>query len=466
VDRKQLSRRHFLKLTGGAVGVIAVAACTPFARRAGTTADDQPVVPAAETSALWVLHNEDLHPGYSQFIRAHIETYAAENDLALDVGYTGELAGTGPEIEKLAAAAQTGDAPDVWLGTTNVFQLFQAGALHPVSDLVAEVITQHGDVNPRPQAETRIQGDFYGVPLHVRSNGGWARRDVFEAAGIVIDEIRLYSDLAEACLAVSRPAAGFWGFGITVNSSGDGGWFIQRVLTGWGAQWVDETGERVLVDSPEMVAAVQWLADLYTDPAWEPMLPTDVLEWNDASNNEAYFTETIAYTQNAGTLYARAASDGLPVKDVTVFHPPCGGPVRQEFNGLGSLNCLHINGSQNLDHARGLILSFFDDRVMRGLYAHAETYALPAYRTMWHWDLIAGHPISSGLETVALDPSGYTGLAYPGPQTAQIGAVSTAALPVQMVLNVVTGQMTAAESVMNAHAESVRIFGEFGAAGA
>ena len=74
---------------------------------------------------------------------------------------------------------------------------------------------------------------------------------------------------------------------------------------------------------------MEWLLETYTNAKWETMLPPGIMSWTDSSNNEAYLGGKIAYTQNAGTVYAKAVVDGLDVAEQTIYDPPKGGPVRQ-----------------------------------------------------------------------------------------------------------------------------------------
>ncbi len=459
-----LSRRNFLKMTGAAVGVSALAACVPAVPQSGADVEGEVSTPA-EPGALWVLHKQDFHDGYNEFLRAHIVSFAEQNDLELDVAFTAGFAGTGADIQKVAAAVQAGAPPDVWIDNINVFQLRQLGTVQTVSDLVADVVEQYGEPTQRLQNDTFFDGEYYAVPFHVRSDGGWARQDIFDAAGIDITALRTYDELREAALEVSDPANEIWGWGMTINRSNDGGYLVSRVLNGWGAFWTDETGEVVTIDTPEAVEAVEWLVDTYTNPQWQDMLPTGVISWTDTANNEAYLGGTIAYTQNAGTVYATAVRDGLEVADLTIYDPPKGGPALESFNGLGGMHHQLIEGAPNPDMARELILSFFTDEVLTDVYANAVAYAVPAYEGMWEWEVITSNPLSLAQREAALDPTGWNGLAFPGPNTAQMGAVSTGNIHTDMVGNVVSGQMSAAEAVQNAHQQSVQIFQEFGAAG-
>jgi len=463
--RSMLTRRSFLQVSGGAIGLAALAACAaPAAAPAGSSGEA--AAPAEQPGTLWVLHKQDFHPGYNDFIRAHIVKFAEDNNLKLDVAYTSGFAGTGTDVQKVAAAVQAGDAPDVWIDNQNPFRLAALDLLQDVTDLQQEVIDMYGgDPAPRAKKETFLDGKYAGVTLHTRSDGGWARKDIFEPAGIDLASIKTYDVLAEACLEVSDPANEMWGWGMTVSRNGDGAWLIDRVVQGWGAPWVDETGQYVTMNTPECVAAVEFLVDLYTNPKWEPMLPPGVLSWTDTGNNEAYLGEKVAYTQNAGTVYAKAVADGLPVAEKTIYDVPKGGPVNENFMGLGGMYLQHIMEDANPEMARQLIMSFFNDETMNGIYSNAVAYALPGYEVMWDWDVIQASPISLQMKAAALDPSGWNALAWPGPSTAQIGAVGSSNIDTDMVANVLNGSMTAQESVEDAYKKSVQIFKDFGAPG-
>ena len=179
-------------------------------------------------------------------------------------------------------------------------------------------------------------GQWWVVPYFARSDGGWYQSPAFEAKNIDVAKIRLYPELWEACLAVSDPAKELYGWGVTINRSNDGDWFRGRVTHGWGAYIQDETGQFVTINSPEMVEAMTVMTDLYMNEKWAPMLPPGILAWTDSSNNETYLAGKLAYTQNGGTVYGKAQLDKNPIKDITRFHSPAGGPVNKEFNSLSA----------------------------------------------------------------------------------------------------------------------------------
>lgn len=460
----KLTRRGFLQLTGSVLGMTALAACAAPVQAPADGAEAG-AAPAESPGTLWVLHKQDFHPAYNDYIRAHIVEFASENNLELEVAFTAGFQGTGADVQKVAAAVQAGDPPDVWIDNVAPFRLDQLGLIQDVTDIQQEVIDMYGEPAPMPKAANFRDDRYVGVILHTRCDGGWARQDVFEGAGIDIHALRTFDELRDACMAVSDPDNQMYGWGMTVNRSGDAGYLINRVVHGWGATYTDETGELVTIDSPEMVAAVEWLVDTYTNPEWEPMMPPGILSWTDPTNNEQYLGGNVAYTMNAGTLYAAAVADELEVADLTTFDFPKGGPAVEEFMGMGGMYQHIITDASNPTMARELILSFFDAEKLEAMFATAVAYALPAYEPQWDWDIITDYPITEPMRDAALHETAWNGAAWPGPYTAQIGAMEAGNIHTDMIANVISGQMTPEESVADAHRRAVEIFQEFGAAG-
>ncbi len=463
----KLSRRQFLHATSGVLGVSLLAACAPAGAPAGAPAADSNAAPGAITVAedtpLWVLQTQDFHPDYNDFIRKHIEDYAAEKGFPLEVADMAGFVAGGAELQKIGAQIAADDAPDMIQRNYSVPQYNQLGLIVPATDIVTEIIGMYGDTGARQKKELMIDGDWYAIPFHVRSDCGWARKDIWDTVGIDVTQLKTYDELREACMEVSDPAKEIWGWGMTVNRGGDGNWMTHRLIHSFGATWVDETGQNVTIDSPETVQAMEWLLDTYTNPQWERMLPPGVLSWTDPTNNEVFLGGKLAYTQNGGTVYAKAVVDQVPFVNDILWDYPKGGPGLERFFGLGTMNFGLIKGGKNAEAARELIMSFFTDEVMKEVYKIATTYALPAYTNMWEWEEITSVPNSIAQKEGALDPAGWNGIAFPGPATAWIAAVEAQNLPTDMVAAVLTGQSSAADAVKQTAETASKIFQEMGA---
>lgn len=421
---------------------------------------------AAETvsvdGALWVLESKDFHPDYNEYIRSEITTYADEQGWPLDISYiAGFATGTG-EIEKIAAAVQAGDPPDIVLHTFSIQQVRNLYVVQPVSELVEAAEAVYGDAAPFLKRTMIIDGQWWAVPYHQRAGGGYARKDAFDKAGLDLPAIRQYTDLVEATLAISDPDNEFFGWGITPNRSGDGNSFINRVKCGWGAGWQDETGQYIATNSPEMIAAMEFIKDLFANEKWQAMMPPGILAWNDTSNNEAYLGGKIGYTQNAGTVLAKAHVDKNPVAQKTQYHKQCGGPVNQEFEAVGSKNWYILHGAKNTDAAKQLVTEFTTNlERMNAMLASSPSYAIPAYTNLWEMsEFVKNFPQSYEQKEAALDTSGIDAGPWPGPPSAALEAITESGAYNDMVNAILTGT-DIETAVQDAHDRMVIIFKEF-----
>jgi multiple sugar transport system substrate-binding protein len=410
---------------------------------------------------LWVILKQDFHPSYNEFLRTQITEYAESNGWTVEISDSaGFGTGTG-EIEKLSASVQAGDPPDVmnhdsW-GSVQVHNL---DIVQPVGDLVAQIEEVFGPAAPYLQQTMIIEDEWWVVPYHQRAGGTYYRRDAFDAVGIDLQTVRTYDVLREACLEASTPE--LFGWGMTVNRSGDGNTMINRVKTGWGAGWQDETGQFVRTNSPEMIEAMNFIKDTYLDPQWGPMLPPGVLAWNDTSNNEAYLGGVIALTTNAGTVYAKAVVDGNPVAEQTNYLKDPGGPVNQEFSAVGSKNWYLFKGAPNPEAARQLIIDFTADLTRQDeMLASSPAYAIPAYTNLWEMStFINTNEIAAQMKTAALDESGIDATNWPGPPTPAMAAINEGGIWNDMVNAFLTGTPVE-EAVATAHERMVLVFIEY-----
>jgi multiple sugar transport system substrate-binding protein len=416
--------------------------------------------------AFWVLQGKDFHESYNEYLRSKISEYATSNDWPIDISYiAGYTGGTG-EVEKIAASVQSGTPPDMILHTLSAVELRNLYALDPVSDVVEQIEAVFGKAAPKMYIDYNLDNQWWAVPYHQRSGGGWYRRDAFDEIGVDLQTIREYTDLAEAALEASKPDEEFYGWGITVNRSGDGDSFINRVKTGWGAAWQDETGQYVAINSPEMIEGMNFIKDLYTNPQWEPMLAPGILSWNDISNNAAYLGGKIGYTENAGTVYANAVVTENPVAPVTAYLKPPGGPVLQEFHVVPGKNWMVLRGAKNQAAAKDTILHFTTDL---GRYdemlASSPAYALPCYTDLWEMSEVAqADEVTMQQMGSSLDESGIDAAFYPGPNSPAMAAFIASGIMNDMVNALLTGTATE-DAVADAHQRMVDIFKEFGLPG-
>jgi multiple sugar transport system substrate-binding protein len=419
------------------------------------------------TGTFFVLQKKDFFPGMNEWFRKEMVDYCREKKWPLDISYMAGYTGGTPEIQKIAASVAAGTPADLVMHSMGITELRQLFCLSPVTDLVDDIEAKWGSAFARQKNDLYSDDQWWAVPYFTRSDGGWFQRPPWDEGGYDIHKIRAYPDLWEACLDISKPDEELYGWGVTINRSGDGDWFRNRMTHGWGAYVQDESGQFVTFDSPQMVEAMTVMTSIYMDDRWAPMLPPGILAWTDMNNNEAYLAGKLAYTQNGGTVYGKSIMDNNPIKDITGFHAPCGGPVNLEFNSLSANNWMILRGARNHEAARETLLHFM--LVLEnqdGIFANAPGFALPAYEKLWSASkFIPTNKTAAEQEKVARDPHGHIPQQYPGPaHNPALASAGSAGIQNDMVADILRGTPVA-EAVKTCHERYVAIFKEFGLPG-
>jgi len=294
----------------------------------------------------------------------------------------------------------------------------------------------------------------------------YVRKDLFARKGLSIQEdTETYDKLRETALKLSEPDGRMWGWGMTINRSGDGNSMVQQVLFRYGMTLQDEAGQRITFNSPETIAGLKWLKETYTDPKWARMLPPGINAWTDPSNNEAFLAGTIAITDNAGTMYAKAVFDKVAIADQIQF---VARPVRvsdkQRLDSLAGARLHLIKGSKNREASLDLFRHLLSQPVQDQLLTISPGYVLPPYRNAWDSPLLAKYPNAINAKPLAFPTDRFTGLRYPGPSSAAVDAIGAGNYFTDMIAEVLQGK-PAEEVARDYDNRFVQIFRDFGLRG-
>lgn len=459
-----LNRRQLLR------GAAATAVAPAFLRYTGRSATAQDI-PRTKSNAtvdgkLSVLQDQDFHPDHNAFLKAEIEAFCQLNGWDYEVTDVAGFQGGGDLNQKLVASVQAGNAADLLIKDHYVRQLQFLGVLEPTTDLTTEIIGLNGDTTPEMTNATYFDDQWWGVPFFTRANGWYVRKDILEPAGIdLANGFNTLDQRRDAALKVTDAAAQVWGWGITVNRSGDGRGFVQNTLYDFGSTLQDETGEIITFNSPESVAALTWLKDTFTSDQWAAMLPPGIISWTDTSNNEAFLAGTLATTQNAGTMYAKAVLEKVPFANDIAWMPY---PQRNTDNAyidlMGGTKFHVIKDTKNKDATYDLIRHLLTQPVQERIWTISQSYALPAYKNGWAHDLIQSVDNSKRIEPVVWNDAGFTGLRWPGPYSAAIDSVNGGNDHTDMVAEVLQGR-DIEEVVADYHQRWVQLWQDFGLKG-
>src|ERR687885_721664 len=488
---RRLSRRAVLRygfLSAAAISV--AAACQSSSAPAPTTAP----APAAPTQAgaapqavptfakakingkLAVVQSRDFHPDHNALIEAKIKEFAAQQDYPLDHSYVEGYAGSGDVVQKLTAAVQAGDAPDVLIHTLGSAQLHFLDIIDDVDALEKDIEKMHGKLNPASTRENLLDGKWWAVPHFIRAGGFWVRQSAFKEAGIdPFNDLGDLGKLRDAALKISKPHKEFWGWGMTANRSGDGDTIVRNAIFMWGGQITDETAQTVVLNKEpyrsNAIAGLTWLKEVYTDAKYASMLPPGVGGWTDPSNNEAWLAGKIGISNNAGTMFATAVVNKNPVADDTylILQPKGMGPNGRALMGPGdAMSFFIMKGAKNREAAEQLITYMTQPDIYKQMFKISTGYVYPARE--WGWDepeitesTYAKH-VTDNWKIISTHPSGYLGSHYPASPSPQVNALDTTNFLTDMFGEILGGKPVD-QAVKDAHDKAVRTFRDFGAKG-
>jgi multiple sugar transport system substrate-binding protein len=467
--------------TAPAAAPTTAAAAAPTTAAAPTSAGAAPQAAPTFTKAtingkLAVVQSRDFHPDHNALIEAKVKEFATLQNYPLDHSYIEAYAGSGDVVQKLTAAVQAGDAPDVLIHTLGSAQLHFLDIIDDVDALEKDIEKLHGKTNPASTREHNLDGKWWAVPHFIRSGGFWVRQSAFKAAGIdPYNDLGDLGKLRDAAMKISKPDQGFTGWGMTANRSGDGDTMLRNAIWMFGGQITDESGQVVVLNKEpyrtNSITGLNFIKEIYTDPKWAPMLPEGVAGWTDPSNNEAWLAAKIGITNNAGTVFAKAVVDKNPVADDSylILQPKGLGPGARALMGAGGAMCFFImKGAKNRDAAEQLIRYMHSEAIYKQMFTISTGYVYPPRE--WGWDqpeitesTYAKH-VTDNWKKIASDPSGYLGSSYPGPPTPQMGALDNSNFLTDMFGEILGGK-SVEDALASAHAKAVQTFKEFGAKG-
>ncbi|HEY8602021.1 MAG TPA: extracellular solute-binding protein [Thermomicrobiales bacterium] len=412
------------------------------------------------------IQNQDFHPDHNAFLRGEIQEFCKTQGWNLDISYASGFTGSGDLLTTLVGAVQAGNAPDAFFHDIGVRNFQAQGVFEPVSDIVKESIGKYGATYPGYEASTLFDNEWWGLPFYGRAGGAYVRADIFKKFGLdPLKDCATYDKMRETALKISDPDNKSWGWGLTVNRSGDGTTNVQQPLLRFGSQLQDKDGQKVTFNSPETIAGLKWIKETYTDPKWAKMLPPGVNSWTDTSNNEAFLAGTISITDNAGTMYAKAVFDKVPFADQIMFIPrPARNSDNKVLDSLAGARLHVVKGSKNKEASYDLFRHLISEPVQNQLLVTSPGYVLPPFKNAWKSDLVQKYPNAKNSEPLAYPAELFTGLRHPGPLTPAVDAIGGGNYYTDMAAEVLQGKPI--EDVVKDYTNRfIQIFKDFGLKG-
>ena len=458
----KITRRQMLR-GSAATGVGVLAAGSGF-RAFAQDAD----LPVGSAGKLTVIHRTEYFEQAQNIFRETVGDFATNRGAELDISTTNPES-FGDFLGKMTAAVNAGNPPDIAY-TTNVSiaQMNLLGLLEDVTDVVDEAVSRYGNIMTGINAEKngKFNGRWMAAPFLANTTGYFMRGDKLKEHGIDPASLVTYDQRRDAALAMSDPAGEFWGWGLTTNQSGDGFGVVTSIIQAFGGHFTDESGMIVQFDTPETVAAAEWIRETYDrNGRFGAMLPPGVESWGDISNNEAYLAGNIGYTHNAFSVYAQSKRDAVSFfPDIVLLPAPQANNGDHRDGGQVGGWLTIFKGAPNVDLAKELALDLLDPANFNRMSEVAGGLFMPAYENLWTDELIAADPNFAIIKEQVSVAEPFLGPSWPANPNAAIDAIRAQGVGEQMAGNIVSGRMSPAEAVTDAHNKIVEIFEEGGIA--
>ncbi len=396
-------------------------------------------------------------------IATAVTTYTKSVGAAMDVSVQSPDAG--PNLSKIQAGVQSGMPFDLMDDiSAGPGQLLNLGLLTDVTDFVKQLTDAYGAAMPILPAALTKDGKYYAVPFFTSSDAWFVRKDKAMAKGVDLATIDTYEKARDAALAMNDPANKVYGWGFSPYAAGDGSQLITHVVHSYGGAIQDKTGTKVTWNSPETIAGITFLSDIYTNPKYKVMLPPGYESWDGSGNNMAWLNGTISMTANAFTLYAKSKDDKNPVFDQTyVLQRPkgpatMGGALRGGQTGYFAIP----KGAKNTDLAKETIKYIMQPEQWSAIATKGGGLILPAYESQWKNDFFKSDPNFAGLEAQVRDPSGYNQTYYPGPVSPGVDGVIAQKVLEDMMADIIQKGTKVPDAVKTADTRMRMIFEQFG----
>lgn len=262
---ERLSRRRFLTLGAGMTGLVVLAACAPAAApqqpaTEASTTSGEAAAPAGETVELRLTFWGDLADmptwswGLDQFSQEHPE-----------ITINWENTPWGEYWTKLQTEVAGGTTPDV-VGMVSMYsqQYIQQGTLLPLDEYIArEPDVDVDDFWPLIMNAYSWEGKKYAFPYDLSTILLMYNKKMFDEAGVPYPTGDwTWDQFVDACTKLTQDTNGDGNpdtFGWLLPSFD---WTIDVPLSTNNARFIEEDGSTCVIDTPEAIETIQWLADL------------------------------------------------------------------------------------------------------------------------------------------------------------------------------------------------------------
>lgn len=388
---------------------------------------------------------------WSHFVASHDEwfdQFAREWGDANGVEVSVDHVNTADIPAAFAAEISAGQGHDLVEHIASLAQYEEA--VVDMRDVWDELTARHGEPveNCRLNAYNPTTDKYYSYVHGFAPDPANYRKSLWEAIDMP-DGPKTLDDLLQGGTSIFQEQGVQMGLGMSQEI--DSQMAAQALIWAFGGAIQDEN-ENVIINSPETVAAVNFMKELFTNA----MTP-EVFSWNAASNNQLLAAGGASYILNSISAYRSAQDTQAEVALDIYFGKPLVGPAGEE-RALGHAHAARgyqiPTYSQNQDTAKEFLFHLtanYEAAVMAGKLYDFPTFPETAPGLA---EALANDPFGSEPAdklTVIEDAASWTvNLGWPGPANALAGEAQTTFVLSNMMAKAAREEMTPEEAVAEA----------------
>ena len=452
-DSRGLSRRRLLQGVGAAAS-LTLAAQTPFFRTGAgaATLRQTPTTRDISGTSLSLLLWSHFVPRHDEWFDQFVKEWGEANGVSTQVDHIN----TADIPASIAAEIAAGQGHDIVEHIASLAQ-YEKSVLD-LTDLVDEATARHGEQlgMAKRNSFNPTTNVYYGFCHGYAPDPGNYRRSLWEGVEMA-DGPGSWDDLLAGGARIKSGQGVQMGLGM--SNEIDSRMAAQAMMWAFGAS-VQDADENVTVNSPETVAAVTYMADLFK----QTMTP-EVFGWNAASNNQLLVAGRASYILNSISAYRTAQRDQPEVGADIFFRTPLVGPAGESAalaHGHAVFISMIPNYAKNPDTAKEFLLHLVNN------YAQAadqsELYNFPAFpatvpdlETWLDTDPYGSDPADK-LSILKTASDWTTNLGHPGPANAAMGEIFALPILPNMMARAAQGQQSPQDSVAQAEQEINAVF--------
>jgi multiple sugar transport system substrate-binding protein len=338
-------------------------------------------------------------------------------------------------------------------------------SVHDLTDVVQELNTRHGDQleMAKRNSYNPTTNVYFGLCHGYAPDPGDYRRSLWEKVEMP-DGPTSWDTLLSGGARIKQEQGIQMGLGM--SNEIDSRMAAQTLMWAYGAS-IQDANENVTINSPETVAAVEYMSQLFK----QAMTP-EVFGWNAASNNQLLVAGKASYILNSISAYRTAQKEQPQVGADIFFRSPLVGPAGEDAalaHGHAVFISMIPNFSPNADTAKEFLMHLVDNYA--ACCEQSEFYNFPAWTSTvpdlenWLQNDPYGSDPADKLAILETANDWTTNLGHPGPANAAMGEIFALPTLPNMMARAATGQQSAQDSVATAEQEINAIFDKWRAEG-